>query len=626
MIRRNKTTFGTSLLLSAVLTAGMASAPVVADENNSERGGPVVKTAEGPIQGIVKTEPSTGGAVYEFLGIPYAAPPVGNLRWMPPQPVAHWSAPLDATKFGNTCAQATTLGVFAGPASVNEDCLFLNVFTTRLGGGGPSRGLPVLVWIHGGGNYDGESSDYDGSKLATGGPLGTPTVVVTLNYRLNLFGFLSTPSLDAEGHLHSNYGILDQQAVLQWVQRNAAAFGGDPTRVLLGGQSAGATDTGLNQMSPLAKGFFNRALYESAPLSSVTPYSVGLADGTAFAVAAGCGSGSDAATSACLRALSASQILQLEGTANTTSYDGMPSFVAGPVQDGTIIPHNAIYAWTTGNFNHMPTMGGNVQDEQNFTISIDEYFSGSFMGGLPYALPTVGGTYPTSSISTTMGLGYINDVEITYTGAVYPGGPNYPSGTDAAVLAQYPSPGQYDNAQPIWDLEGTHPGVCRDRIVDALWAQWSDNPVYEYEFNDQNAPYYFPNMPGFTPLAAHTIDIQFLFPLWHGGILGVSGASQSPALTPQEETLSNQLVAAWTYFAATGNPNPSGGNSPWPRFVNQSGTTTTGTGFMYPTPAMGGPLFLSENVPALSTFTWQQFSANHNCGFWDSILYYQPPS
>jgi para-nitrobenzyl esterase len=97
-------------------------------------------------------------------------------------------------------------------------------------------------------------------------------------------------------------------------------------------------------------------------------------------------------------------------------------------------------------------------------------------------------------------------------------------------------------------------------------------------------------------------------------------------LSTAEDTLSNQLVAAWTYFAATGNPNPSGGNSPWPRFVNSSGTTTTGTGFMYPTPAMGVPLFLSENVPALSTFNWAQFSANHNCGFWDGILYYQPPS
>ena len=114
-------------------------------------------------------------------------------------------------------------------------------------------------------------------------------------------------------------------------------------------------------------------------------------------------------------------------------------------------------------------------------------------------------------------------------------------------------------------------------------------------------------MPNFTPLAAHTIDIQFLFPLWHGGILGVPGASQSPALTPQESILSDELVAAWTNFARTGNPNGTG-NSPWPRFVNQEGV----------------PEYLSENVPSLSTFTNAQFGARHDCDFWDTIIVYQP--
>src|SRR6202012_2552325 len=135
----------------------------------------------------------------------------------------------------------------------------------------------------------GESNDYDASRLATGGPSGTPTGVVTLNYRLGLFGFLAHPALDAEGHLFDNYGILDQQAVLRWVQRNIARFGGDPSRVALGGQSAGAQDTGINQISPLAGGLFNRAIYESAPLSGIAVRSVGLANGTAFATAAGCG-------------------------------------------------------------------------------------------------------------------------------------------------------------------------------------------------------------------------------------------------------------------------------------------------------------------------------------------------
>src|SRR5437667_9002302 len=140
----------------------------------------VVKTAEGPVNGLLKN------GVYEFRGIPYAAPPVGKWRWMPPQPVAKWKEPLDATHFGNICAQVTTLGVFAGPASVDEDCLYLNVFTTKLGKGDTpqSGGLPVIVWIHGGGNVDGAAADYDGSKLAIGGPVGVPTVIITINYRL----------------------------------------------------------------------------------------------------------------------------------------------------------------------------------------------------------------------------------------------------------------------------------------------------------------------------------------------------------------------------------------------------------------------------------------------------------
>jgi para-nitrobenzyl esterase len=162
-----------------------------------------------------------------FLGIPYAAPPVGNLRWMPPQAPAKHSL-LDATEFANTCPQVTELGAFAGPSSTTEDCLYLNVFTT-----GTSPAKPVLVWIHGGGNVDGETNDYDATKLATSPS--SPTVVVTVNYRLGLFGHLSESHLNAEGHLWGNYGILDTQAALRWVKANIAAFGGDPNNVALGG-------------------------------------------------------------------------------------------------------------------------------------------------------------------------------------------------------------------------------------------------------------------------------------------------------------------------------------------------------------------------------------------------------
>src|SRR5690348_14830281 len=129
MARQNKSGFGIGLLLSAAFAVGMASRPATAVESNADpQGGPVIATAEGPVRGLANN------GVYEFKGIPYAAPPIGELRWRPPQPVAHWQEPLDATSFGNTCPQVTTLGVFASPASITEDCLYLNVFTTRLGG------------------------------------------------------------------------------------------------------------------------------------------------------------------------------------------------------------------------------------------------------------------------------------------------------------------------------------------------------------------------------------------------------------------------------------------------------------------------------------------------------------
>jgi len=546
------------LLLGALLAAGTLSPPAMTQERGNRDDGPVVHTAEGPVRGSAKN------GVGIFLGIPYAAPPIGALRWMPPQPVEHWSEPLDATHYANTCPQVTELGAFAGPSSTTEDCLYLNVFTSNLGHNG--QGNPVLVWIHGGGNVDGESNDYDGTKLATGGPLGSPTVVVTLNYRLGLFGFLAHPALDREGHPFGNYGILDTQAVLQWVQRNIAAFGGDPTRVALGGQSAGSEDTGANLVSPLAAGLFNRAILQSAPWASSTfylPLSVALTNGMAFARAAGC-PGQDADAAACLRALSAPRILQLQGTPNASS-----PFVTGTMVDGTIIPVLPETAYATGQFNKMPIMGGNTQQELTFSNAITEYFSG------PPQTPMTAAQYEASIRSV------------------------YPAALAAAVLAEYPV-SDYPSPQLASSAAGTDPLIaCQPRHVVHLLAKWV--PVYQYEFNYQNAPYYFPDMPGFVALASHTIDIQFLFPNWHGGQLGVNSRS----LNAQETTLSDQLVAAWTNFARTGNPNGSG-NSPWPQFTNEP----------------GAPAILSQNVPSLSTFADTQYAASHHCGFWDPILGY----
>lgn len=320
--------------------------------------GPVVNAPAGPVQGL------NNNGVYEYLGIPYAQPPVGALRWQPPQPYPRWTQTLNATQFGPTCAQITTLGVFAGPANNNEDCLYLNVFTPKVNTAGA---MPVLVWIHGGGNVDGESNDYDGSKLASQGQ----TVVVTLNYRLGLLGWLANPALDSEGHPFSNYGLLDQQLVLKWVQNNIASFGGDPNRVALGGQSAGSEDTSANVVSPLAAGLFNRAIFMSV-LADTTPLATAEQRGTAFSVAAGCGSGADPAVATCLRNLPAQRIMNLEGTASTSG-----PYVTNLVADGTILPSQGLFnALRNGNFTHMPIMSGFTHDEYNFLIAIKEYFSG----------------------------------------------------------------------------------------------------------------------------------------------------------------------------------------------------------------------------------------------------------
>jgi para-nitrobenzyl esterase len=340
------------ILGAALLLAAPAKA--------ADRPGPLVQTTEGPVQGF------SAYGMNQFLGIPFATAPVGALRWQPPKPHAAWTQPLSATAFGKTCAQITELGVFAGPVSVSEDCLFLNVFTTSGATKPGSKKLPVLVWIHGGGLFDGESNDYDAGALVKTGPAG-PTVVVTINYRLGLLGYLGHPALDAEGHDFANYGLMDQQEALRWVHRNIAAFGGDPGNVTVGGQSAGATSTAAVMISPASAGLLHRAIFESGPLLTVAPLALAESRGAAFAAAADCGQDASAAAAACLRALSVPKILALQGTAASNG-----PFVTGLIVDGTILPIPADAAWSTGKFNNMPIMNVSVKDEGAFASSINE--------------------------------------------------------------------------------------------------------------------------------------------------------------------------------------------------------------------------------------------------------------
>jgi para-nitrobenzyl esterase len=556
-----------SMMLGLVLCAAMLLAPTQA----RAAVGPIVQTKQGKVQGFLQN------GVAEFLGIPYAAPPIStnptaepcsrtNLRWCPPVAHAPWKAALQATAYAPICAQIVTLGAFAGPANNNEDCLYLNVFTPNVGG---DRKLPVIFWIHGGGNLDGETPGYDGSKMALKGR----TVVVTVAYRVNLMGWLAHPALDHEGHLSANYGILDQQFALQWVHDNIARFGGDPGNVTVGGQSAGAEDTGIAMLSPLDRGLFDRGICESFCPSRFFPGSNGFRTlasaetiGVAFAQAAGCGSGSDSSVAACLRALPAAKIEALAGPDASRTVN----FVVGPILDGTVIPEQPIPAFRNGHFNHVPLINGNVQDEANFFLAIAEQSTSS-----------------RDPITAAQFESYVNGTFAS---------PPYPAGTAARVLAQYPL-SAYPSPQLALDRVQTDLQICSERQIDEILA--SQIPLYTYEFDDETAPFYFPSMPGFTPNAYHTADIQYLFPSWHGG---PTPPSVIHTFNRLQESLSDQLVAAWTNFAHTGNPNGVG-NTPWPRY------------------APDNELWLIENIaPAgLTTLTDSQYAAKRHCALWDGL-------
>lgn len=548
----------TNLALGVSLIAGALLTPLQARAWDS----PVITTKEGPVQGFI-----TSQGVAEFLGIPYATPPVGGLRWKPPTAPAKWTAVRKATSFGPQCAQIATLGLFAGPPNNNEDCLYLNIYSPFANTAGHAK-LPVVFWIHGGGNVDGASDGYDGSKLATEGKV----VVVTINYRMGLMGFIAHPALDSEGHLFGNYGILDQQFAMKWVKKNIAAFGGDKNNITIGGQSAGSLDSQVQMASPLAAGLFQRAIWESG-VQEPAPLPFAEQHAEAFATAAGC-TGSNAAIAKCLRSLSVAQIMNLQNTGPYVTGNAV-------IADGSVIPSEGIAAtFQSGHFNHVPVIAGFTHDEANFGLAITEYNKNP---RVPFTAAD-----------------YTNYVTSTYTGNNGPAGspPPYPAGTVDKVFARYPLYA-YPTPQLAMDAIGTDGGVyfgCAERKLIRIIA--NQVPVYAYRFDDRTAPFYFPKMPGFQPLAYHTSDIQYLFPLWHGAPDGIEHK-----LNKLQTALSDSLVAAWTNFAWTGNPNGLG-NGPWPRYRLDPQRS----------------YWLSENIPTLSTFTDTEFYAEHKCDLWDPIV------
>lgn len=326
---------------------------------------PVVVTASGPVQGTVEAS-----GVHSFKGIPYAAPPVGEWRFKEPQPVVPWRDVRKAQAFGPRAMQLPIFGDMKFRSNgVSEDCLYLNVWAPATG-----SHLPVLVYFYGGGFIAGDGSEYryDGESMAKRG-----IVAVTVNYRLGIFGFLAHPDLTKESAHHSsgNYGLLDQHAALEWVQQNIAAFGGDPERVTIGGESAGSISVCAQMASPLSRGLFAGAIGESGGLTGnikPVPLDTAEANGAAFAARLGNKSIAD------LRAMSATDLMQAAAK----------GWRFWPIIDGYFLPQapDEIYSagdqmkvpllagWNSAEVSYQGILGGSPPTVENFEAAVRKLY------------------------------------------------------------------------------------------------------------------------------------------------------------------------------------------------------------------------------------------------------------
>ena len=449
-------------LAALVAAAPAVSAGTLGGQAPGSPGGPIAGTANGLVRGVAS------GPVDEFLGIPYAAPPVGVLRWQPPQPAASWAGVREATAFAPHCPQPASP---FGQASMSEDCLYLNVFTPSHYV--PGSGHPVMVWIHGGALVTGEGDDYNPAPLVADG-----VTVVTINYRLGALGFLAHPALaDAKGQ-SGDYGLEDQQAALRWVQRNIASFGGNPRNVTVFGESAGGLSTLSQVASPQAKGLFQKAIVESGSYDlTQAPLASAEAAGEGFATKAGCAS----QTAACLRSLPVSTILADEDTAGYT-----------PNINSEVLPESLGTAFATGDFNRVPIINGTNRDEWRLFVALSE-LEGN---------PVTASNYQ-SMISSTLGV---------------------PAAAAAVIAAEYPL-SAYSSPSVALGAVGTDaifacPGLTIDQSVSRYV------PTFAYEFNDENAPENFLPPVSFPYGAPHASEIQYLMDLPTAAFPGTLSAQQ----------------------------------------------------------------------------------------------------
>jgi para-nitrobenzyl esterase len=472
------------LIISALLATSIASFGVP---------GPLVKTQSGMIEG------KEDGGVRTFLGIPYAAPPVGDLRWKPPALAPKWSAVRPAVEFGAHCMQGKVFGdMNFRDAGGSEDCLTLNVWVPTKTSGAK---LPVMVWIYGGGFVAGTTSEarQDGTHLAQQG-----VIVVSMNYRLGVFGFFVDPELAKESGRNAagNYGLLDQVAALQWVHENIAAFGGDPGNVTIFGESAGSFSVSAQMASPLAKGLFQKAIGESGGAFhsgglSFEPRSVREAKDVK-AVSAKLG----VSTLAELRAVPAQKLLDAFAPPQSQGFD------FGPDVDGYFLPEPVPAIFAAGKQNDVPLLAGWNHDEGSFEIAFSPQ-------------------KPTTDSLKAAAQKEFGDKAAEFLKL-------YPSDTDAQTL------------RSAEDFAG-------DRFIAFSTWEWMETqsktgkqPIYRFRFD--LGPPADPKGPQLG--AYHSAEIEYVF--------GQLDSKAGIAWRAEDRALSSDMQKYWANFARSGDPNGTG--------------------------------------------------------------------
>lgn len=469
----------TLLLLTLVVTTAPA---VIADPIHVE-------------QGLLSGATGKNPDVRVYRGIPYAAPPIGDLRWKAPQAPTSWQGVRAATEFSSDCRQTPypSISIYQSQLrSPSEDCLYLNIWTTAKS---MQERHPVMFWIHGGGftRGSGTGAAYDGEILARKG-----VVVVTINYRLGAFGFFAHPALTAESEHHAsgNYGLLDQIAALQWVKKNIAAFGGDPHRITIFGESAGSWAVNALMASPLAKGLFERALGESGGQFSPMP---SLADAEKAGERMGAGLIANAAPSTgkdvlkALRAVSAEDLLKATDSATTRA-----------IADGFVLPQSVYEIFAQGKQNDVPLLVGNNADE------------GTTLAPQGAALKMA--TF-TAGVRTRYGALADQFLKV------------YPAESDEQAVKSFYS--AYRDQVFGWEM----------RTWAGMQSKTGHHPTYLYYFTRA-----VPGPASQRLGAFHALEIAYVF----------GNFSWPFAWDDTDHKLSDSIMSYWVNFAATGNPNGEG--------------------------------------------------------------------